>query len=107
MGPRFVIIKKGEHGALLCSAGVCAALPGYPTAEVTDPTGAGDSFAGGFMGAIVKSRDTSAEGLKRAMGYGTVVASLTVEGLGTSRLEGAAGAEVEDRLGEYRRMLAL
>lgn len=105
MGPRFVVIKKGEHGSLLIAAeGVCA-LPAYPTADVKDPTGAGDSFAGGMMGRIAATGDASYAGLKRAIGYGTAVASLTVEGFGTAGLESADRQDVEARYQSLREML--
>lgn len=105
MGPRFVVIKKGEHGAMLVSVDGCASLPAYPTSEVKDPTGAGDAFAGGFMGAVTLSGECSLDGLKRAMAYGTVAASVTVEGLGTSAIGEAAGELLEARLADYRDML--
>jgi len=106
MGPKFVIIKKGEHGAMLFSADGVFLLPGYPTAEVIDPTGAGDSFAGGIVG-YLDSDDTPPPGrLRRAMAYGTVVASLTVEGFGLDRLRRATREEIEARVEKYRTMLA-
>ncbi len=107
MGPEFVVIKKGEHGAMLCARDVCVPVPGYPTRLVKDPTGAGDSFAGGMMGAIARDEDLSLRGLKRALAYGTVTASMTVEGFGTSVLEGARREGLEGRLEEFREMLAL
>jgi len=107
MGPDFVVIKKGEHGSILCSREVCVGVPGYPTGEVKDPTGAGDSFAGGLMGQLARSDDMSLPGLKRALAYGTVVASMTVEGFGTSRLEAARLEDLERRVEEFREMLAL
>ncbi len=105
MGPTFVVIKKGEHGALLVARDGVAALPAYPTGEVKDPTGAGDSFAGGMMGSIAASGDFSFEGIKRAMGYGTAVASLTVEGFGTEALRAASRQDVEGRVRQLREML--
>lgn len=80
MGPRFVIVKKGEHGAILfCGEGIFA-LPAYPLEEVRDPTGAGDSFAGGLMGYLASTGKTSLEAIMRGMTYGTVAASVAVEG---------------------------
>lgn len=105
-GCAFVIIKKGEHGSLLCSRDGCIALPAFPTGEVKDPTGAGDSFAGGFMGALAGCSVTL-DSLKRAIACGTVVASLTVEGFGVSRIASATREEVDERLGDFREMLAL
>jgi sugar/nucleoside kinase (ribokinase family) len=104
-GPRFVVIKKGEHGALCVARDEVWSLPAYPTAEVKDPTGAGDSFAGGLMGCLAATRDDSPAGLKRAMACGTVVASLAVEGFGTSGLETAAREDLDGRLARYRAML--
>lgn len=105
LGPRFAVIKKGEHGVILVSGKETFALPAYPTPEVKDPTGAGDSFAGGMMGFLSSSGEASFGALKRAMAYGTVVASLTVEGFGTSALECARREDVEERLGLFRGML--
>lgn len=106
MGPKFVIIKKGEHGAMLCSANGVFVVPAYPTPDVIDPTGAGDSFAGGLLG-YLESEGTPPPGrLRRAMAYGTVVASLTVEGFGLDRLKRSDRAEIDDRLERYRMMLA-
>ncbi len=80
LGPRYVILKKGEHGAFLMSEDVHFALPSYPVTEVVDPTGAGDSFAGGFMGAVARAGNTDPATLRRAMLYGTVTASYCVQG---------------------------
>jgi sugar/nucleoside kinase (ribokinase family) len=105
MGPEFVVIKKGEHGALLIAGEERFALPAYPTGEVKDPTGAGDSFAGGMMGYLASSGDVSFAGLKRALAYGTAVASITVEGFGTGAIEAATRADVEDRVKRLEEML--
>ncbi|GAG36253.1 unnamed protein product, partial [marine sediment metagenome] len=82
MGPDMVVIKKGEHGALLFAEGECLPLPAYPTEQVIDPTGAGDSFAGALMGSLAahlaEEGDASLRALKRAVAYGTVAASFTV-----------------------------
>ena len=107
MGPRFVILKKGEHGAMLFSEEGVFVVPAFPTTEVIDPTGAGDSFAGGIMGYLHANRQHQQPGhLRRAMAYGTVVASLTVEGFGLDRLLQTDRAEIDDRLETYRSMLA-
>src|SRR5262249_2980516 len=79
MGPKLVIIKKGEHGAMLFSADGIFVVPAFPTAEVLDPTGAGDTFAGGVLGYLESDKKPSPGRLRRAMAYGTVIASLTVE----------------------------
>jgi cytidine kinase len=106
LGPKFVIIKKGEHGAMLFSADGIFAIPGFPTANVVDPTGAGDSFAGGILGYLASDHDQPPGQLRRAMAYGTVVASLTVEGFGLDRLRTATRQEIDKRLEWYRTMLA-
>jgi sugar/nucleoside kinase (ribokinase family) len=105
LGPRFVIIKKGEHGAMLFSEDSIFVVPAYPTADVIDPTGAGDSFAGGIMGYLASHHAPPTDGLRRAMGYGTIVASLTVEGFGLDRLRRADRTEIDQRLEKYRLML--
>src|SRR6516165_6516130 len=98
MGPKFVIIKKGEHGAILFSADGVFVMPAFPTEHVIDPTGAGDTFAGGILG-YLDSDDTPPPGrLRRAMAYGTVVASSTVEGFGLDRLKRTDRAEIDARL---------
>jgi sugar/nucleoside kinase (ribokinase family) len=106
LGPKFVILKKGEHGAMLFSEDGVFVVPAYPTPDVVDPTGAGDSFAGGLMGALFTDPTPHAGRLRRAMAYGTVVASLTVEGFGLDRLKRVSREEIDGRQEEYRRMLS-
>src|SRR5438309_11551642 len=106
MWPRFVIIKNGEHGARLCSQDGVFVIPGYPTPNVIDPTGAGDSFAGGILGYLASDDSPPPGRLRRAMAYGTVVASLTVEGFGLDRLRRTSRQEIDQRLETYRHMLA-
>jgi len=86
MGPRYVILKKGEHGAFLMGSDVHFALPAYPVEEVVDPTGAGDSFAGGFMGYLAQAGGHGPASLRKAMVYGTVTASFCVQGFGIEPL---------------------
>lgn len=105
MGPQFVIIKKGEHGSFLFSEDGVFVLPGYPTADVVDPTGAGDSYAGGIMGYLASDDSPPPGRLRRAIAYGSVVASLTVEDFSLDRLQRASRAEIDHRLEAYRRML--
>jgi sugar/nucleoside kinase (ribokinase family) len=105
-GPKFVILKKGEHGAMLFSADGVFVVPAYPTPDVIDPTGAGDSFAGGIMGYLESDGSPPPGRLRRAMAYGTVVASLTVEGFGLDRLARTDRAEIDGRLESYRKMLS-
>jgi sugar/nucleoside kinase (ribokinase family) len=106
LGPKFVIIKKGEHGALLFSDDGVFVMPAYPTPEVIDPTGAGDSFAGGIMGYLTSDQSPPPGRLRRAMAYGTVLASLAVEGFGLDRLTQTSREEIDARLERYRGMLA-
>jgi sugar/nucleoside kinase (ribokinase family) len=106
LGPRFVIIKKGEHGAMFLSAGETHIMPAYPLPEVVDPTGAGDSFAGGFMGYLASHGETDSAALKRAMAYGTVVASFTCEDFSLRRLQRAEREEIDRRLQAYRTMMS-
>ncbi|MCB9906916.1 MAG: sugar kinase [Planctomycetes bacterium] len=86
LGPRYVILKKGEHGAFLMGEDVHFSLPAYPITEVIDPTGAGDCFAGGFMGSLVRDGDVSPAALRRAMLFGTVTASFCVQGFSIETL---------------------
>jgi sugar/nucleoside kinase (ribokinase family) len=106
LGPKFVILKKGEHGAMLFSEEGTFVVPAYPSADVIDPTGAGDSFAGGLLGYLAtENGDASLPNLRRAMAYGTVIASMTVEGFGLDRLKRTDRREIDARLDEYRKML--
>lgn len=100
LGPRYVILKKGEHGAFFLSADMHFSLPAYPVEDVVDPTGAGDSFAGGFMGFIAEQRNTEPKTLRRAMLYGTVAASFCVEGFGVEALDGRSRNEIDQRYDE-------
>ena len=97
MGPKVVLIKRGEYGVLQISDDSTFATPAYPLEEVFDPTGAGDSFAGGFLGQLARSGDLSERGLRRAIVYGSVVASFTVEDFGVKRLASVELAAIEER----------
>jgi len=101
LGPKVVVVKKGEHGAFLFSTYVFHAMPAYPVAEVVDPTGAGDSFAGGLMGYLARTGQVSLGNLKRGMVYGTVAASFTVAGFGTRALAAATREDFDLRLHEF------
>ena len=107
MGPRAVVAKQGEYGAALYSADSFFALPAYPLETVIDPTGAGDSFAGGFLGYLDSqgpgAADDEAE-LRRAMTYGSVLASFNVEEFGTERVRRLSRDEIDDRFAEFKRM---
>ena len=106
LGPKFVVIKKGEHGAMFFSRDETYVMPAFPTPEVVDPTGAGDSFAGGMMGYIASCGETSPRVLKEALAYGTIVASFNVEDFSLDRMQTIERADVDRRLAQYRRMLS-
>ncbi|MHC4516465.1 MAG: PfkB family carbohydrate kinase, partial [Planctomycetota bacterium] len=106
-GPKLVIVKKGEHGSFLFSNYFQYALPAYPTDNVLDPTGAGDSFAGGFMGFLAECDSLSLWNMKRAMAYGTVTASLTVEGFGVQQIVQSQRNHVERRYQELIQFVSL
>lgn len=101
MGPKVLVIKKGEHGALLFNKEEVFFAPALPLEDVFDPTGAGDSFAGGFIGYLAKTKDISFDNMKRAIIFGSAMASFTVEKFGTERLIGLSQADVDDRVQEF------
>ncbi len=100
LGPRYVLLKKGEHGAFLIGESMRFALPAYPVVEVRDPTGAGDSFAGGFMGWVASADSTEPRTLRRAMQYGTVTASYCVESFSVDGLRHVTRSKIESRMNE-------
>ena len=102
MGPKFVVIKKGEHGALLFHNENIFFAPALPLEEVFDPTGAGDTFAGGFTGYLAATGDISFENMKRAVIHGSNLASFCVERFGTQRMESLTKQEVRKRLHEFK-----
>jgi len=106
LGPKFVVIKKGEHGAMFFSEHETYVLPAYPTERVIDPTGAGDSFAGGMMGYLAEQDDFEPKTLKEAMAYGIVVASYNVEDFSLDRMKTIERRDLELRLKQYRKMLS-
>ncbi len=101
MGPKYLIIKKGEHGALLFHENYVFSAPALPLEEVFDPTGAGDTFAGGFIGYLAKSGDISFENMKRAIIYGSAMASFCVEKFGTERIMNLSEEELSHRIREF------
>ena len=101
MGPKYLIIKKGEHGALLFHGENVFFAPALPLEEVFDPTGAGDTFAGGFMGYIAATDDASFDNMKRAIIAGSALASFCVEKFGTERLTDITREEVDARIEEF------
>jgi sugar/nucleoside kinase (ribokinase family) len=106
MGPKFVVIKKGEHGAMFFGEHETYVLPAYPTSKLVDPTGAGDSFAGGMMGYLAEQDNFDPQTLKTAMAYGILVASFSVEGFGLERIQEITRDEIEERMSEYQKMLS-
>lgn len=102
MGPKTLIIKKGEHGALLFGENEVFFAPALPLEEVFDPTGAGDTFAGGFIGYLAKTGDISFENMKRAIMYGSTMASFCVEKFGTERLKELSQSDIYNRIQQFR-----
>jgi sugar/nucleoside kinase (ribokinase family) len=101
MGPKYLIIKKGEHGALLFHEKEVFFAPALPLEEVFDPTGAGDTFAGGFIGYISSTDDISFDNMKRAVIHGSAMASFCVEKFGLERIEGLTDGEIDERIKEF------
>jgi sugar/nucleoside kinase (ribokinase family) len=106
LGPKFVVIKKGEHGAMFFSKHETYVLPAYPTEQIVDPTGAGDSFAGGMMGYLAAQGNFDPTTLKTAMAYGILVASFNVEDFSLERMKCIDRADIELRMDQYRKMLS-
>lgn len=104
MGPKYVVIKKGEHGALLFHDDQVFYAPALPLEEVFDPTGAGDTFAGGFAGYLAKTNDFSFENMKNAVIYGSTLASFCVEKFGTERMQNLKSDEVHRRLLQFKQL---
>lgn len=104
MGPKYLIIKKGEHGALLFHGNDIFYAPALPLEEVFDPTGAGDTFAGGFIGYLAKTGDINFENMKRAIIYGSAMASFCVEKFGTERLIGLSEQEISNRVAQFKKL---
>jgi len=105
LGPKYVIIKKGEHGSCLSGQGIYFSLPSYPVDNVVDPTGAGDSFAGAFTGYLAKTGKTDTATLKRAIAYGNTVASFTVEDFSIDGLLKIRTKDIENRMNEIKKMV--
>lgn len=104
MGPQYVVIKKGENGALLFNNGDVFFAPALPLEEIFDPTGAGDTFAGGFIGYLASTHDVSFENMKRAVIYGSNFASFCVERFGTERMVSLDQEEIQKRLGQFKQL---
>src|SRR5205085_960489 len=106
LGPKFVVIKKGEHGCLMCSDKDTFVLPAYPADKVIDPTGAGDSFAGGMMGYLATQGNFSSATIKRALAFGTVTASFTIADFSLAGLQSATRDAIDDRWHEYKQAMS-
>src|SRR3954468_15107860 len=107
LGPKFVVIKKGEHGCLLCTERDTFVLPAFPTEKVVDPTGAGDSFAGGMMGYLAtQGGSTSASTIKRSLAFGTVVASYTIADFSLGGLKAITRDDIDDRWHQYKQAMS-
>ncbi len=106
LGPRYVIIKQGSHGSILSGPRGLFLCPAYPLRKVVDPTGAGDSFAGGMMGYLAAANGPIDANIRRAMAYGSVVASFCCEGFGLRRTTRLKGTEIEQRVSELERLTA-
>lgn len=106
LGPKILIIKRGEHGALMVHPKFIFSVPAFPLEEVHDPTGAGDTFAGGFMGYLTKAGNMSEQNLRRAMVYGSVLASFTVEKFGVERLAKVTPKEIATRARRFAKLTA-
>jgi sugar/nucleoside kinase (ribokinase family) len=103
-GPEAVIVKKGEHGALLCTKHFCFSAPGFPLEEIKDPTGAGDSFAGGLIGYLAYTNDICEENLRKAVVHGSVMASYNVEDFSLRRLVSLTPDDILARYREFKRL---
>ena len=101
-GPKRVIVKKGEHGAISITESSFFSAPAYPLTQVVDPTGAGDSFAGGFMGYLASVDDVSESSIRKAMMYGTVVASFNIEDFSINRQKSVQFSEIDARYQELQ-----
>jgi len=106
MGPKFLVIKKGEHGALLFHENHVFFAPALPLEEVFDPTGAGDTFAGGFMGYLAKTKDISFNNMKTAIIIGSALASFCVEKFGPNRMKEITKKDIDDRLNEFVQLVS-
>ena len=107
LGAGFCVLKKGEHGAMYFGKDGCYVLPAFPTEQVLDPTGAGDSFAGGMMGYLASQNTTAPADIKRALVYGTIVASFNVEDFSLERMKQIEREALDQRFAQYQQMLAI
>ncbi len=107
MGPKFVVIKKGEHGAILMTGSNVTAIPAFPTKDVKDPTGAGDSFAGGMLGYLSTQSAYDDAALRRSLLHGTVTASFTIEDFSLGRIRSVTKADIDGRVQRFAEMLRI
>lgn len=107
LGPKRVIIKRGEYGALMFSEGSIFSIPAYPLETVCDPTGAGDSFAGGFLGYLARTQEQNDKSLRRAVIFGSVMASFCVEDFSLNRLRSLSYPEIEKRFREFKKLTSV
>ncbi|MBU1998589.1 MAG: PfkB family carbohydrate kinase [Candidatus Omnitrophota bacterium] len=107
LGPKMILIKKGEHGVLFYSDKYIFVLPAYPVERVVDPTGAGDTFAGGFMGYLAKAKKTDSQTIKKALAYGTICASINVEDFGTGCTDGLKSVDLDKRMRRFSKIAGL
>ncbi|MBI2893972.1 MAG: sugar kinase [Deltaproteobacteria bacterium] len=105
LGPRILVVKRGEYGALLFQGPETFAATAFPLSSVVDPTGAGDTFAGGFIGSLAREGEITERALRRAVIYGSVVGSFSVEGFGLERLETLTAAEIDHRFAAFRKLV--
>lgn len=106
LGPKFVVIKKGENGSVMCSEKDMFVLPAYPAEDVVDPTGAGDSFAGGMMGYLATQGSFSPSSIKRALAFGTVMASFVISDFSLSGLQSITREQIDERWVEYKQSMS-
>lgn len=106
LGPRFIVIKKGEHGVLFYCDKFIFSYPAYPVEQVIDPTGAGDTFAGGFMGYLSQGKNINEKTLKRAVVYGTILSSFNVEGFGMDNISSLTKTKIKSRLNKFKEILS-
>src|SRR3954463_4114754 len=106
LGPKFVVIKKGEHGCMMCSDRDTFVLPAFPTEQVIDPTGAGDSFAGGMVGSLATQGNFSSATIKRALAFGTVLASYTIADFSLAGLQSTSRDAIDDRWHQFKQAMS-
>jgi sugar/nucleoside kinase (ribokinase family) len=107
LGPKTIVIKRGEYGSLLVSPDCCIPLPAIPMETVIDPTGAGDTFAGGFLGYLASAGGTEEASLRKAMLVGTVMASFTIEDFGIGKLASVKKPDIQERLERFAKIMGL